>query len=155
MKPTRILCIGALVAAVSCAAIANASARTPVAHRAQSATIELRETSLGPILVNSSGFTLYMFTKDRKLTDNCVGITGCAGVWPPLEVTGTPTAGPGLTAKKLSTITLPGGAEQVTYAGHPLYMYSHDKGPGETSYVGATEFGGKWFALNAKGKKVK
>lgn len=155
MKPIRMLLIGAVVAAVGCAAVANAGARTPVAHSAQTATVELRETSLGPILVNSSGFTLYMFTKDRKLQDNCVTISGCPGVWPPLEVTGTPTAGPGLNAAKLSTIVLPGGATQVTYYGHPLYMYSHDKGPGETGYVGATEFGGKWFALTAKGKKVK
>jgi len=155
MKTTRMPLIGVLVAVASCAAIANAGARTPVAHRATTATVELRETKLGEILVNASGFTLFEFTKDHKNMDDCVNITGCTGVWPPLEVTGTPTAGPGLIASKLSTITLPGGASQVTYAGHPLYMYSHDKGPGETSYVGASEFGGKWFALNAKGKKVK
>ena len=34
-------------------------------------------------------------------------------------------------------------------------MYSFNKGPGETGYVGAKEFGGKWFALNGMGKKFK
>jgi hypothetical protein len=48
-----------------------------------------------------------------------------------------------------------GGARQVTYAGHPLYTYIGDAGPGDTSYVGQSQFGGKWFALNATGQIVK
>ncbi len=153
MKPTRVVLAGVLVAALSWAAMANAS--PPIGHSAQAATIELRETRLGKILTNSAGFTLFEFTKDKKKKDNCVAISGCDEVWPPLTVTGTPTAGAGLKAKKLSTITLPSGAHQVTYAGHPLYLYVGDKGPEETSYVGALEFGGYWYALNAKGKPVK
>jgi predicted lipoprotein with Yx(FWY)xxD motif len=153
MRPTRLLFAGVLVAAVSWAAIA--SARPPVGHVAQTSTIELRETKLGKIITNSSGFTLFRFTKDAKNKDNCVGISGCPEVWPPLTVTGTPTAGPGLKASKLSTTTLPNGEKQVTYFGHPLYLYVGDKGPEETGYVGALEFGGHWYALNAKGGSVK
>jgi predicted lipoprotein with Yx(FWY)xxD motif len=155
MKLTRMLFVGLLVASIGGTAIANASTRRPTARRAQNATVELRETSLGKILVSASGFTLFEFTKDKKLKDNCVTISGCPEVWPPLEVTGTPTAGTGVNASLLSTITLPGGAKQVTYKGHPLYMYIHDVGPGETGYVGAFEFGGHWYALNAKGRAVK
>ncbi len=155
MKSSRMLFAGALIAAMSCVPIANASAHPPVAHRAQTATVDLRETSLGEILVTASGFTLFEFTKDRKDQDNCVKISGCPEVWPPLLVTGAPTAGAGLRASRLSTITLSSGASQVTYYGHPLYMYVGDHGPGETSYVGAHEFGGNWYALNAKGHKVK
>lgn len=153
MKPTRVSFVGVLVAAASWAAVA--SARPPVGHSAQAATVELRETHLGKIIVNGSGFTLFEFTKDRKHKDSCVTISGCDEVWPPFTVTGTPTAGPGLVAKKLSTTTLPSGAKQVTYFGHPLYLYVGDKGPEETSYVGAHEFGGYWYALNAKGKAVR
>jgi predicted lipoprotein with Yx(FWY)xxD motif len=152
MKRVRILLAGVLVAALSCVAVASAQ---PRAHTAQTNTIELRETNLGQIVVNSSGFTLFMFTKDRMKKEACQSISGCTSVWPPLLVTGTPMAGPGLNAKKLSTITLENGTKQATYAGHPLYMYSFNKGPGETGYVGAKEFGGSWFALNAMGKKVK
>ncbi len=65
------------------------------------------------------------------------------------------TAGAGVEAAKLSTITLPGGAHQVTYNGHPLYTYTGDAMPGETGYVGADEFGGHWYAQNAKAKPVK
>jgi hypothetical protein len=55
----------------------------------------------------------------------------------------------------LATTKLTGGEEQVTYAGRPLYLYRGDSGPAETSYVGVKEFGGTWYALNAKGKAVK
>ena len=44
---------------------------------------------------------------------------------------------------------------QVTYAGHPLYTYTGDSGPGKTSYVGVKAFGGAWYALNASGGAVK
>ena len=55
----------------------------------------------------------------------------------------------------LGTIKLPNGARQVTYAGHPLYTYIGDSGPGDTSYVGVSQFGGRWFALTAAGHIVK
>ena len=50
---------------------------------------------------------------------------------------------------------IPGGKTQVTYAGHPLYLYSGDSGPGETSYVGESMFSGRWYALNASGGAVR
>lgn len=147
------LLAGAALAALALAAIATA--HTLRARAAAGATVELRETALGKVLVNSAGFTVFEFTKDKKNKDACVTISGCTEVWPPLEVTGTPTAGTGVNGKMLKTIKLPSGASQVTYDGRPLYLYVGDSGPGETSYVGAKEFGGTWYALNAKGKKVK
>ena len=41
---------------------------------AQAATVELRETERGKILVDEAGFTLYMFTSDKKHQDHCVNI---------------------------------------------------------------------------------
>jgi hypothetical protein len=70
-----------------------------------------------------------------------------------LPVAGKPSAGPGVKASLLSSIALPGGVDQVTYAGHPLYIYA--AAPTLTSYVGAKQFGGKWYAINAKGHAVK
>jgi predicted lipoprotein with Yx(FWY)xxD motif len=156
MKRHHTLLAGALAAALlAVAGIASAAAKPIRAHEATGATVALRETSLGMILVNSAGFTLYEFSKDKKNSDTCVTISGCDEVWPLLETSGAPIAGEGVNAKKLSTITVPGGGSQVTYYGHPLYTYVGDKGPGETSYVGAKEFGGTWYALTAKAKKVK
>jgi predicted lipoprotein with Yx(FWY)xxD motif len=130
-------------------------ATSGVAGAKHSATLKLSTTSKGKILVSSSGFTLYMFTRDVRNKDRCAMISGCAGVWPALTVKGKPTAGPGVRRSLLGTIKLAHGVRQVTYAGRPLYTYAFDGGPGATSYIGANQFGGNWFALTAGGRKVR
>jgi predicted lipoprotein with Yx(FWY)xxD motif len=121
---------------------------------AKHSTVKLSKTSLGKILVSSSGRTLYMFTRDARNKDRCAKISNCPSIWPALTVNGKPTAGPGVKASLLGTIRLAHGVKQVTYAGHPLYTYQGDTGPGQTSYVGVNQFGGNWYAVNAGGHKV-
>jgi predicted lipoprotein with Yx(FWY)xxD motif len=60
----------------------------------------------------------------------------------------------GMAGVKASLLSTTSG-HQVTYAGHPLYTYSGDSGPGDTSYVGAKSFGGTWYAINASGGTVR
>ena len=79
------------------------------------------------------------------------GIRECSGTWPPYTTKRPPRGRPGVRASLLSSIKIAGGKTQVTYAGHPLYLYSGDSGPGETSYVGESAFGGRWYALNGSG----
>lgn len=146
MKRTLI----ALTCLIALAAAGAASAAG--GHRAK---LQLRKTSLGKILVNRQGFTLYEFTKDRRNMDACVSVAGCTRVWPPLTTSGKAMAGAGVKASLIGTITLPGGVKQTTYAGHPLYTYVGDNGPGQTDYVGTPEFGGTWYAVNAAGHAVK
>jgi predicted lipoprotein with Yx(FWY)xxD motif len=155
VKRSHIVLIGALAAMLTASTPASGQSGAPGAHVARRAKLQLRQTNLGKILVNSSGFTLYEFTRDSHKKNRCVRISGCSGVWPALSTSGKPTAGPGVKTSLISTIKLPGGATQVTYAGHPLYTYSADFGPGQTSYVGVTQFGGKWYALSAAGHSVK
>jgi len=121
---------------------------------ASAATVEVRKTAFGELLTNSRGMTLFMFSADVKNFDECVMITNCTGTWPPLFAEGPVTAGPGLNPKKLRTITLPGGSQQVTYNHHALYEYVGNVGEGETSYINVIEFGGYWWGINAKGKAV-
>ena len=78
----------------------------------------------------------------------------CASAWPPLLANGKPTAGTGLTASKLGTITRSGGNHQVTYNGHPLYLFIKDKKPGQTTGQGVTAFGAAWFALTPSGTQA-
>jgi predicted lipoprotein with Yx(FWY)xxD motif len=148
-----------LAAAVACAAGAMAAVAgadgAPSAHAARAAKVELRKTSAGRILVTSSGFTLYRFSKDTVKKDTCVKVSGCAENWPPLKTKGTPVAGRGVRASLLGTIRLPSGAKQVTYAGHPLYTYAQASERGETVYIGAEQFGGIWYAVNSAGHNVK
>jgi hypothetical protein len=62
--------------------------------------------------------------------------------------------GGGLNASLAGTATRPDGKPQVTYNGHPLYLFSGDQNPGDANGQGSTAFGGSWFALNAAGSPV-
>ena len=146
---TLLLSAAALAPALYAGVIPAAQART------QGAKVQVRSTSKGKILVNAGGFTLYMFAKDARNQNSCVGIKGCSAVWPALLSSGKPVAGSGVKASLLGTIKLSGGKQQVTYAGHPLYTYRFDTGPGSTSYVGVRQFGAAWYALSAAGTTVK
>ena len=150
MKRTYIFLAVALASAASAATVASAQTSIPVAHSSAAATVQLRHTSLGSILVSSSGRTLYEFSRDHGNKNSCAAISGCSAVWPSLKASGRPTGGSGVKASLLSTTS----GRQVTYAGHPLYTYSADSGPGQTDYVGAKQFGGVWHAVNAKGTPV-
>ena len=151
MKRTYLFLAVALVSAASVATVASAQMNLPAAHSGRAATVQLRHTNLGSILVSSSGRTLYEFTRDPANKNSCAAISGCSEVWPSLKASGRPTAGSGIKTSLLSTAS----GHQVIYAGHPLYTYSGDNGPGKTSYVGAKQFGGTWYAINASGGAVK
>jgi predicted lipoprotein with Yx(FWY)xxD motif len=125
-----------------------------ISQAATGARLQLRQTALGSILVNRGGHTVFVFTRDTRNRDHCAAIPGCAGIWPMVTSAGTPTLGPGVKRTLVGTIKV-GGVRQLTYAGHPLYTYIGDSGPGDTSYVGQSQFGGRWFALNAAGHVVK
>ena len=126
-KPITFLASAAVIplAALAVAACGGgggaATAATPKTSSGASATVGVANSSLGSILVNSTGRTLYLFKADVGANSACAG--ACATAWPPLLATGTPTAGTGLTASKLGTITRSGGKQQVTYNGHPLYLF--------------------------------
>jgi predicted lipoprotein with Yx(FWY)xxD motif len=108
--------------------------------------------SLGSILVNSQGRTLYLFQGDKGTTSNCNG--ACATAWPPATATGAPTGGSGVTASLLGTTTRSDGTTQVTYNGHPLYRFSGDPQPGNTNGQGVNAFGALWYAVSPSGNQA-
>jgi predicted lipoprotein with Yx(FWY)xxD motif len=117
-----------------------------------SATVALAKTDLGDVLVDGNGMTVYLFEKDANGKSACSG--ACASNWPPLTVTGSPTAGSGIDAGKLGTTARPDGTTQVTYNGHPLYLFALDEKPGDTKGEGVDAFGAKWYAVSANGDSV-
>ena len=135
--------------------LAPAAPAAPVAQSSRAQKVLLRHTSLGTVLVDSSGFTLYRFSKDTGRQNTCATTSECSTTWPSLTSSGTPTAGPGVKSSLLSTITLRGGVRQVTYAGHPLYRYAAATERGETDYAGVRQFGGTWSAVSASGGNIK
>jgi predicted lipoprotein with Yx(FWY)xxD motif len=117
------------------------------------AQLKLRKTRAGMILVDGRGFTLYAFTADRPRHDACAEKPDCLTAWPAMTTGGAPIAGPGVKRALIGTIRVH-GQRQVTYAGHPLYRYIADSGPGQTFYINIMQFGGRWPALNASGHEV-
>lgn len=107
---------------------------------------------LGRILVDSKGFTLYDFHKDKGTTSACYG--ACASVWPPLTTEGAPQAGEGASASKLETTKRNDGTTQVTYAGHPLYTYTADTKPGDAKGNDFSSYGAQWYALLPSGEEA-
>lgn len=109
-------------------------------------TIVLNASStkaLGQFLVDSNGMTLYRYTKDTNASSTCSG--SCAALWPPYTVSSPLglAAAAGINGD-ISTITRTDGTHQVIYKGTPLYYWSKDKKPGDTT---GQNVGGVWFVV--------
>ena len=131
---------------------ATASAAPPKTPSGQSATVGVANSNLGRILVDSKGRTLYLFKQDSGPKSTCFG--ECASDWPPVRAHGKPTVGRGLTASKVRTTPRSDGKPQVTYNGHPLYLFAGDKNPGDTNGQGLSAFGAKWYVLSRAGNQI-
>jgi len=116
------------------------------------ATVSATSTSLGTILVDGSGRTLYLFEKDQSDQSACAG--ACATAWPVDQTSGTPKAGSGAKASMLGTIKRSDNTTQVTYNQHPLYYFQGDSGAGQQNGQGVDAFGAKWFVVNPAGGAV-
>jgi predicted lipoprotein with Yx(FWY)xxD motif len=121
------------------------------AARSKAATVSVRNTKLGRVLVDGRGHTLYLFLKDKDGKSACAG--ACAAAWPPLMTHGKPKAGSGADAKLLGTTVRKSGTE-VTYAGHPLYTYVGDSKAGQTNGQRSTSFGAPWYVLAPSGHQI-
>jgi predicted lipoprotein with Yx(FWY)xxD motif len=143
-----------LVAALAVAGGAYAAAGRPAATTAASthAIVKTRSSALGTHLVDGKGRTLYRFLKDKGRRSTCSGV--CAQEWPPTTTSGRPHAAGRAKASLLSTVRRSGGARQVDYAGHPLYRFSLDSGPGKTSGQGIEAFGGRWYIVAPSGRAI-
>jgi predicted lipoprotein with Yx(FWY)xxD motif len=102
---------------------------------ATAVTVKVSNQGTAPFLVDDQGRTLYIYAKDTSGTSACTD-TECTSEWPAVLVTGTPSAGDGVDATLLGTITRDDGQMQATYNNHPLYYYSKDVNPGDTNGKG-------------------
>jgi predicted lipoprotein with Yx(FWY)xxD motif len=122
------------------------------AKAAGAMSVKLTDSTLGKILVDGEGKTLYLFEADTANKSNCSG--GCIAIWPPVTTDGAPSAGTGVVAGMLGTTKRDDGTSQITYAGHPLYWYAGDTKAGDAAGEGLTDFGGAWYAVSAAGEAV-
>jgi len=143
-----LMAMGLLAAA--CDGGAESSTPPPDTSPIGGATVTVATNpTLGNILVNVQGMTLYTFGADTLGTSNCTG--ACVENWPPLTLaSGNPGAGSGVTGT-LGVITRPDGIKQVTLNGMPLYTFFKDTKPGDANGQGVTAFGGLWTVVMAGG----
>ncbi len=130
----------------SSATPATTPAPTPTAAPNVVATSATVAGASMTILTDDKGLTLYRWATDKGTAKiNCVG--GCAAVWPPFVLPATsttPAAGAGVTGTLTVLANPDGKGQQVLYNGWPLYYYSKDKAPGDTTGQGVA---GKWFVV--------
>ena len=141
---------GSTPSATSPHATASASPTYATKAPAQAASVGTAMTSLGTILVDGKGRSLYMYGADTPRSGKSACAGACLAAWPPL--TGAPSAGSGVDASKLGTITGTDGSTQVTYNGWPLYYFAKDSAAGQTTGQGV---GGIWWVVSPQGEPIK
>lgn len=114
--------------------------------------LKTQRSDYGTILVTASGRTVYLFDKEQRAKSECYG--DCATAWPPLLARGNPIARGGARQGLLGTTRRKSGKAQVTYAGHPLYLYAPEQ-PGEILCQNVLEFGGYWLIVRPSGTPIR
>ena len=129
---------------------------SPSAPAASSATTikTASNPSLGTILVDSAGMTVYRFDADSVSppTSHCTG--GCAAVWPPVPAGAASSVAQGFSQSELGTLTRPDGSKQVTVGGWPVYTYTGDTAAGQANGEHLTLNGGVWWAVTTGGARA-
>ncbi len=153
MKIPALLAVGAVSALTLSACGSSSSATTAPQGAAASGTtsahgFHVASTSLGRVVVDAQGRTVYLLTADSMNHATCDA--GCQQYWPPVAS----GRAAGLSAK-VGTTALPGGGTTATVAGWPVYTYVGDHQPGDVSGEGVRTFGGTWYALSASGTPVR
>ena len=138
--------------AVSCGGSTPAASTTASTASGPATVAVASNGTLGKILVDGAGRTLYLFAADKGTSSTCYG--SCATYWPPLVTNGAPQAGAGVDATLLGTTNRTDGTVQVTYNGHPLYFVVTDHNPGDATGQAVNNFGAPWYVLSATGNKV-
>ena len=119
----------------------STTAPTSAGGSGGAATIDVADNpDLGQILADGDG------------TSNCSG--ECATEWPPVTTSGSAKAGDGADQSLISTIKRDDGSTQVTYDGHPLYLYAGDTDPRDTSGNGLELYGAEWYAITPDGSNA-
>ena len=96
--------------------------------------MQVVNTSIGDVLADGYGMTLYIWDDDSPGVSNCTG--GCAANWPPFY------SDPGAAAGgDYSLVRREEGSLMCAYKSMPLYLFVRDTSPGQVSGDG-----GSWHA---------
>ena len=154
-KRTALLLLSTITLAITVGLAAAATGRSLTRAARAKPTVKIANTLAGPLMVDRSGHTMYVLVRDNGRKDDCRKLKGCERNWPALTTVSKPVAGPGIRKSLLGTIPYKGKLREVTYKGHPLHTYWYDTDKGSVLNIGNVQFGGSWYALNAKGGLIK
>jgi predicted lipoprotein with Yx(FWY)xxD motif len=112
--------------------------------------LETADTSLGTVVVDQNGMTVYVFDKDTQNAGTSVCEGDCLAKWPSVTATDDAPEAEGVTGT-LGTITRSDGSKQVTLNGWPLYLFAGDSAAGDVTGQGV---GGVWWVVGANGEKI-
>ena len=112
-------------------------------------TLDVAETSLGEVITDGEGMTLYMFDPDEQGPSTCYD--DCATAWPPLLVD-EPNVGENLDDAMLGTVERDDGAMQVTYNDWPLYRWQGDAAAGDATGQGVNDV---WWVVGPDGEPMR
>jgi len=165
--------VAPLVASASTGRPTLARHHAVIAHAGHGTMISVLDGQFGDQLVVGSGqfagFSVYAITSDSMTHFGCSTTVyhqqgsgfSCTGPlsdqnqeWPPVLTSAVPKAGPGVNQALLSSVYRKGLGHQVTYGGHPLYLF--DQGPGQVTGEGFDEpslppFEGSWWLVSPAG----
>jgi predicted lipoprotein with Yx(FWY)xxD motif len=151
-RPRLVPVLAAALAAFASLVVALAHPAVGGAAQAKPTTVSTVSTSLGRVIVDARGRTLYLFKKDASGRSACTG--SCAASWPPLLASGKPVAGGGVKASLLGTTKRSDGRMQVTYDRHPLYTFVEDTKKGQTAGQNVDAFGAEWYVVSPAGSAI-
>jgi predicted lipoprotein with Yx(FWY)xxD motif len=153
MKITGLLAVSAaaLLTLSACGSASSSSGSTAGqqggAGGAGTSALSVATTSLGKVLVDGDGMTLYVLSADGVGRSTCSA--QCLQFWP----AAAPGASTSVSAASGRTTT-PDGTAIATVGGHPVYAFALDHKPGDVHGEGISEFGGTWYAASPTGQPV-
>ena len=111
-------------------------------------------STLGTILVTSSGATVYRFDADSASPPTSHCTSSCAAIWPPVPAGSASPTAQGFAQSELGSITRSDGTKQLTVAGWPVYTYTGDTAPGQANGQHLNVNGGTWWAVTSSGARA-
>lgn len=117
---------------------------------AASAALMVADSSLGEIVVDGEGMTVYMFDNDTQGGDASTCEGACAANWPAVTAESEMPEIEGV-AGEVGTIAGIDGGMQVTLNGWPLYYFAGDAAAGDVNGQGVNEV---WWVLSPEGERM-